>query len=39
MTTTNGDLDTEIYNTADAAFQDCRDLNEHAHDYRTGSCC
>lgn len=33
------DIPKDVFNAADAAFEDCRDRNEHAHEFRTGSCC
>jgi hypothetical protein len=32
-------LPKDVLDAADAAFEDCRDRNEHAHEFRTGSCC
>lgn len=33
------DIPKDVFDAADAAFEDCRDRNEHAHDFRIGSCC
>lgn len=33
------DIAPEVVQAANAAYEDCRDRNEHGHQYRTGSCC
>jgi len=33
------DIPKDVFDAADAAFEDCRNRNEHAHEFRIGSCC
>lgn len=33
------DIPKDVLDAADAAFEDCRDRKEHAHEFRIGSCC
>ena len=33
------DIPKDVFDAADAAFEDCRDRNEHTHEFRIGSCC